>query len=51
MPTDIPAGPSGYPAGRTDPTFKPVASVEIGDLRRLLGARLSPAESQQRPWP
>jgi hypothetical protein len=28
MPTDIPAGPSAYPTGRADPTFKPIAGVE-----------------------
>ncbi len=28
MPTDIPAGPSAYPAGRADPTFGPYAGTE-----------------------
>ncbi len=28
MPTDIPAGPSAYPAGLADPTFRPVPGTE-----------------------
>src|SRR5438445_141359 len=28
MPTDIPAGPSAYPAGRADPTFAPRLGTE-----------------------
>jgi hypothetical protein len=27
MPTDIPVGPSAYPAGRADPTYRPVTGV------------------------